>query len=293
MRPRAQRPGFTLIELLVAMVVASIIGVSFTKLLMNQSRFFDHETNIRKARSIARTASNVMLNDLRMVQDNGGVTAAAANGSSITVVVPFRFGLVCSAGALKTTVSLLPTDSGVVATAIYGGWGWRNSATGVYSLVTASNPLTSGKPVTSTSSSDCTSGGGAQITTVSMNGRTGDIKDIPTLVSSGATVGSPMFLWQKITYTFAASVAYPGKIGLWRNVANGTNEEIMAPFNASAHFEFYASGSDTPTTTPPAVSQIRGFDLVLNADSPRTVAGGSISTTKVVTSVFFKNLSSF
>lgn len=296
MRPRAPRHGFTLIELLIAMVIASVIGVSFTKLLMNQSRFFDHETNIRQARSIARNASNIMLSDLRMVQDKGGVTAAAADGKSITVVVPYRFGLVCSAGLLKTTVSLLPTDSSTIAGAIYGGWAWRNTTTGVYNVITATDPLHSGKPVTSTSSSDCTSGGGAQITTVSMNGRTGDILDIPTLVSSGATVGTTMFLWQKITYTFAVNpdtVAYPGRIGLWRNVSGGTNELLMAPFDTSAHFEFYQSGSDTPTRTPPAVTLIRGLDLVLNADSPRTVAGGTMSTTKVVTSVFFKNVSSF
>jgi prepilin-type N-terminal cleavage/methylation domain-containing protein len=297
MRTRTHPSGFTLIELLISMVIVSVIGVSFTKLLMNQSRFFDHETNIRQARSIARNASNVLLNDLRMVQDNGGVTAAAADGSSITVVVPYRFGLVCSAGLLKTTVSMLPTDSSTVAGAIYGGWGWRNSATGVYNVVTATNPLTSGKPVASTSSSDCTSGGGAQISTLSMNGRSGTILDIPTLVSSGAAVGAPMFLWQKITYKFAASSAYPGKIGLWRNITRAPSpdslEEIMAPFDASAHFEFYASGSDAPTVAPPAVTQIRGFDLVLNANSPRTVAGGTMSTSKVVTSVFFKNVSSF
>ncbi len=297
MRSRARRPGFTLIELLIAMVIASIIGVSFTKLLMNQSRFFDHETNIRQARSIARNASNILLSDLRMVQDKGGVTAAAADGKSITVVVPYRFGLVCSVGTLgiKTTVSMLPTDSSTIAGAIYAGWAWRNTTTGVYNVITATSPLTTGKPVTSTSSSDCTSGGGAQISTVSMNGRTGDILDIPTVVSSGATVGTTMFLWQKITYTFAADTSgpYPGKIALWRDVSGGTNEEIMGPFDTTAHFEFYQSGSDTPTTTPPAVTLIRGLDLVLNADSPRTVAGGTMSTTKVVTSVFFKNVSSF
>jgi prepilin-type N-terminal cleavage/methylation domain-containing protein len=296
MSPRDRRSGFTLIEMLIAMIVVSVIGASFTRLLMSQSRFFTHETNIRQARSIARNASNVMLADLRMVQDKGGVTAAAADGSSITVIVPYRFGVVCNAAALATTVSMLPTDSGAVAMAIYGGWAWRNTVTGVYNVVTATLPTTTGKPVTSASPSNCTSGGGAQVTTVSMNGRTGDILDVPTLVSSGATVGTPMFLWQKITYTFAVSTdtsAYLGRTVLWRNVSGGTNEVIMGPFDTSAHFEFYQSGSDTPTTTPPAVGLIRGFDLVLNADSPRTVAGGTMSTSKVVTSVFFKNLSSF
>jgi len=188
---------------------------------------------------------------------------------------------------------MLPTDSGTIATAIYAGWAWRNTTTGIYNVVTATAPLSTGKPVTSANPSNCTGGGGAQITTVSMNGRTGDILDIPTLVSSGATVGTAMFFWQKVTYKFAASAAFPGKIGLWRNVAGATgNEEIMGPFDSSAHFEYYTSGSDTPTTTPPSLSLIRGFDLVLNATSAKSVAGGSTSTRKVVTSVFFKNLTS-
>lgn len=297
MRSRAPRPGFTLIELLIAMVIASVIGLSFTKLLTSQNRFFDHESNIRQARSIARNASNILLSDLRMVQDKGGVTAAAADGKSITVIVPYRFGLVCNAGLLKTTVSMLPTDSSTLAGAIYGGWAWRNTTTGVYNIITATSPLTSGHPVSAANSSDCTGGGGAQIKVISMNGRNSDMLDIPTLVSSGASVGTTMFLWQKITYTFAVDTAttapYSGKVILWRNVSGGDNERLMGPFDTTAHFEFYQSGSDTPTTTPPAVTLIRGLDLVLNADSPRTVAGGTMSTSKVVTSVFFKNVSSF
>ena len=294
-RPRGGRSGFTLIELLVAMIIAGVIGAAFTRLLVSQTRFFNHEMNIRQARSVARGASNVMLADLRMVQGSTGVLAAAADGDSITLTVPYRFGLVCSVavGVSPTTVSMLPTDSGTIATALYAGWAWRNTATGLYNIVTATSPLSTGKPVTSANPSNCTSGGGAQITSVSMNGRTGDIMDIPTLVASGATVGTTMFFWQKITYKFAASTAFPGKIGLWRNVSGAaTPEEIMGPFDSSAHFEYYQSGSDTPTTAPPALSLIRGFDLVLNATSAKTVSGGTASTRKVVTSVFFKNLTS-
>ena len=296
-RPLASRPGFTLIELLVAVIIAAVIGGAFTRLLMSQTRFFDHEMNIRQARSVAREASNVMLADLRMVQGSTGVLAAASDGDSITVTVPYRFGLVCSVAlTTPTTVSMLPTDSGTIATAVYAGWAWRNPATGIYNIITATAPLSTGKPVTSANPSNCTGGGGGQITTVSMNGRTGDIMDIPTLVTSGATIGTPMFFWQKITYKFAASNAFPGKIGLWRNISRKPNpdslEEIMGPFDSSAHFEYYQSGSDTPTKTPPSLSLIRGFDLVLNATSAKSVAGGSTSTRKVVTSVFFKNLTS-
>jgi len=74
------RRGFTLIEILVAMVIVAIIGAAFTKLLASQSRYFDQQTNIRKARSVARNSMNILLSDLRMVQDRGGIESAAADG---------------------------------------------------------------------------------------------------------------------------------------------------------------------------------------------------------------------
>jgi prepilin-type N-terminal cleavage/methylation domain-containing protein len=298
--PRQFRRGFTLIEIAIALIIVGIIGAAFTKLLTSQSRFFDQQTNIRKARSVARNSMNVMLSDLRMVQDSGGIDSAASDGKLIRIKVPYRFGLVCATNGTITTVSMLPSDSSVVAMAKYGGFAWRDTLTGRYTIVTPAAPLTSDAPVASAVSSRCTGTGVGQaaLRTFSVNGRTSDILDLNAPAATGAQSVSPVFFWQRVSYSFRASNAYSGYLGLYRNVqgtASDTTEEILAPFDTSARFRFYTSGADTSVVVPPAVSSIVGIDLVLNAMSSRVVSNNvnSHSMSKVRTSVFFKNVRSF
>jgi prepilin-type N-terminal cleavage/methylation domain-containing protein len=293
---RAQR-GFTLVEVTIALMILGIIGVAATKLLMVQSRFYDKQTNMSIARSVARSSMNVVMSDLRMVQDVGGVTAASSDGRSLTVVVPYRFGLVCKASLLTVTVSMLPSDSATVAQSVYGGFAWRDSTTGTYTSVT-----TTGGPSASSNPANCTgnSGGQAQIRTVSMNGRSGSIYDLMTTgIVTAPQVGSAVFFWSKITYAFKLSsvpeYAAQGYFGLYRTVGS-TNEELLAPFDSStSRFRYYTPGLDTSTSVLPALNQIRGVDLVLNSVSPKASVDKTIahSPSYMQTSVFFKNISSF
>jgi prepilin-type N-terminal cleavage/methylation domain-containing protein len=292
----SHRRGFTLVEIIVSLVIAGIIGGAFMRLLMNQNRYFSKMTDVRSARSIARGASNIVLADLRMVQDSGGVDSVAASGKAIRILVPYRFGLVCASSSNTVTVSMLPIDSGTLAVSVYRGFAFRDSATGLYTYNWPSNPTGSGIPVPSSNPALCTGNGAgqAQIRTVSVNGRPGDILDLKTNGSSGAKANSSVFLWQHITYSFRASGIYPGRMGLWRNVEGGLNEEIMAPFDTSAGFRFYKSGKDVPETVPPPPDSVRGVDLVLTAVSPRAIANDSTpSQSRMVTSVFFKNVRKF
>lgn len=295
--PQSTRRGFTLIEIVVAMIIVGIIGAAFTKLLTSQSRFFDQQTNIRKARSVARNSMNILLSDLRMVQDIDGIDDATADGKSIQIKVPYRMGLVCGVNSNITTVSMLPSDSGAVGMAQYGGFAWRDSLTGTYTVVTPAAPATGDKPVTSSNPDLCTGSGVGQagISTYKVNGRTGEILDLKSPAATNAQMMSPVFMWQHIRYSFKASTAYPGFTGLWRDIDGLPNEEILAPFDTSAGFRFYVSGGDTSVVIPPAVSTIVGLDLVLNAMSNRVVSNNvnSHSTSKVRTSVFFKNVRSF
>jgi prepilin-type N-terminal cleavage/methylation domain-containing protein len=289
------RDGFTLAEVVVALVIAGIVGVAMTRVLTSQNQFFDQQTNQRAARDVATNAMNIMLNDLRMVQDMGGVDAVGADGKSIRVFVPYRFGLVCGTSGSVTTVSMLPTDSATSAMATYGGFAWRSPTTGLYTYV-----LPNGAPVSSASPSLCTGTGGGQasLTSVSVNGRTGDILDLKSPSATGAPVTAPVFMWQKVTYSFAASTTYPGMIALWRNLtANGvtTNEELLAPFDTSARFRFYLDGNDVSQVAVPSdLTTIRGLDIVLNALSPRASSiNNATSVTKLTTAVFFKNVRTF
>ena len=113
-RSARTRRGFTLIEMLVSVVILGAMGIAFTNFLTMQNRFFERETNAKSARSIARNSMTLLMSDLRMVQDSGGVDSASSDGKVLRVFVPFRYGLYCGTSGLKSTVSMLPSDSATV-----------------------------------------------------------------------------------------------------------------------------------------------------------------------------------
>ena len=123
MRPRR---GFSLAELLVAVVLLGIIGGALSKMIVTQMRFFDNVQVARGARSAARNSMNVMLSDLRMVMDSGGVTNVAVDNKAITVRVPYRFGVFCGNNGTISTVSMLPIDSAVSTMATFAGYAYRH-----------------------------------------------------------------------------------------------------------------------------------------------------------------------
>jgi len=292
------RRGFTLNEMLISMTILAIVGMAFTRILRYQTTYFAHETTLRTARTVARTAMNLMLSDLRAVQDSGSVDSVATDGKLVRVYVPYRYGLICTAGSSSATVSLLPSDSASSNMSVYKGFAYRNN-TGRYTYVFpgGGNPTDSDIPVTSTNAAACTGTASdqAQISTVSVSGHTGDILDLKFSGGGPAIPAiTPVFLFQRVSYSFRASNVYPGALGLWRNVEHGQNEELAAPFDTSARFRFYQTGDETSRETPTALGDIRGLELVLVAKSPRASSSSTSSNTvKLVTSVFFKNVRSF
>jgi prepilin-type N-terminal cleavage/methylation domain-containing protein len=287
-RMKRRRSGFSLAEMLVAVVLLGVVGGALTRLVIDQMRFFDYIQVSRGARSAARNSMNVLLSDLRMVQDSGGITAVANDNKSITVNVPYSFGVFCGTSGGVSTVSMLPTDSATLAFARFAGYGWRNRTSGRYTIV-STNTL----PVNSSTPTRCTGTGTGEagIKTVTISGRSGLVLDITPAIASTTTLGVPVMFYQSITYSFAASTLYPGKIGLWRAVGNGgVTEELMAPFTSDARFRYYKAGDDTSRTTAPALSDIRGVAMVLTTEGSRTPAGQDApSQSKMMTSVFFKN----
>jgi prepilin-type N-terminal cleavage/methylation domain-containing protein len=282
-----RRSGFSLAEALVAMVILGVISAALTRMVVEQMRFFDNAQSVRSARSAARNSMQVMLSDLRMVEaDSAGVRSATT--SSITVRVPYRQGIVCGTAASKTTVSMVPVDSEVGSMAVYAGYAYRpRGSTGLYNYPSGATTVTASSQPTV-----CTTTAG--IKTISMNGRTGEIFDLTPVITMDASanvVGIAVFFYQTVTYSFAASTLYPGYYGLWRTVAGGTTEELMAPFKSTSGFMFYTAGADASTSAVPSpLSNITGVDVVLYAVGSRTPAGRTTPPEqKMITSVFFKN----
>ena len=86
------RRGFTIAELVIAMVVMAILGTALARILIDNSRFVSRQDAMMESRATARAAMQAMVAELHMVPDSGLLAAA---GDSVTVTVPYAFGMTC------------------------------------------------------------------------------------------------------------------------------------------------------------------------------------------------------
>lgn len=274
------RPGFTLPDVLVSLVVMGVIGASLAQVMTVQSRMYQTQEGRSQARAVSRGATTILLADLRMVETGGGVIAASP--TSITLRVPVEMGIVCTASS-PATIAMAPVDSAVLHTVnpnAFGGYAWRTS-TGSYTYVDGSFSATDQQSWAST----CT-GLTPSITPVPG----GRIIRITSGGVAGASAGTPLFLYQQVTYSLSNSATVPGRLGLWRSIpAQSIAEEIVAPFDNSATFRFYTDASSTPQATVPPLTDIRGIELQLTGINERAGNTNLEERTPLTTSVFFKN----
>jgi prepilin-type N-terminal cleavage/methylation domain-containing protein len=269
------RHGVTLLELMVTIVILAILGTGLTRLITSQARFYEHQGAGRTARSVSRAAVNVLLSEMRMVEAPGGVVAASP--TSVTLRVPFAVGLVCGPVAGATTLTLLPADSAMLAEPGFSGYAWRNNA-GAYTYVEVGAAIGNSVPA------PCTAAG---VTPVPG----GRIVAVAPALPAGATAGTAVLLFRRITYDFANSTALPGRLALWRRVqSTGAAEELVAPFDASARFRFFALDAADAQDAAPPLGNLRGLELVLVGESegsPRITSAPRRAS--VTTAVFFRN----
>jgi hypothetical protein len=263
------------------MVIMGIIGVALSTLILSQSRFYDNQAQRRRARFVSRAAGNAALSDLRMVEATGGVVSATP--TLLTVRVPYAEGLACGHNGGSSTLALFPVDSTVYANAGFSGYAWRDSL-GNYTYVEAGTSVGAGDPAVCAAAN----------VSVLPTGRAVAVTPavFPALYPALTEVGSPVLLFQRITYEFKASTAMPGRTALWRTVvATGQTDELVAPFDTSAKFRFYAVNSDTAQSAVPVpVTNIRGFELNFTSQSDHVPEGSAaVNASRVVTAVFFNN----
>ena len=262
--------------MLIGLVITSIIGALLGRLLISQARFYDKQAASHDARAVSRSALNMMLSDLRMVETGGGLTFAS--DTAIVARVPYALGVVCGTAGGVTTVSILPTDSVAYATAGPTGIAWRDSA-GVFSYVTSGVTFSAG------TAANCTA---ASVTTLAG----GQLVNVSPALPSGAQTGHPVFLVQDLRYAFRPSTAIPGRRGLYRVVVStGSTDELVAPLDTAARFRFFALNGATAQAAPPSpLTNLRGLEVTLTGQSELTPGGASApSRAPFTTAVYFKN----
>ena len=244
--------GFTLIELLIGMTVTAILGVALARILISDSRFVGRQEAMIDARHAARAAMNLMTVELRMVGDDGLLAAAP---ESVTVQVPYSYGVTCNPSGTDLIVSLMPRDSLMYATAVLDGMAWRDN-TGTYNRITG---------ISVSGSSDMAACQADSIRVVP-GGELIAVSGIPGVLPGPGRI---MYLYQTVTYWFTASSEIPGRVGLWRKAGGDAAEELVAPFDSTAGFGCLVGPSLQVQTCPPGggLSTVRGLELRLSGES--------------------------
>jgi prepilin-type N-terminal cleavage/methylation domain-containing protein len=260
MRPR----GFALVELLVALVLSGIIGIALVRLVVVQARFTSSQDGLMQARSTARAALNVLNEELRMVSEGGLV---AANRDSVTLRVPYAFAVACLQFSGWRIAALLPADSAQYASAQPSGYAWRN-AVGRWNFVepvgvAGVSPLFCQAPFTMPG-----------VNVISAPGWSGRAVVINPN-AAGMQVGTPFYLYQRVTYVFAPSATISGTRALWRAVPGaGLRDELVAPFDTATRFSFLTGDTlGVVSAAPASLDSVRGVDVRLVALSNKPPEG--------------------
>ena len=290
---RSTRAGLTLVELLVAMTVTAIVGAALIQVILAQNRSSGNNEAWRTARSVSRGSLNRLLADLEVVNADSALEAGATS-QSITLRVPYAFGVACTA-SMPLVASVLPVDNAVWAAARFAGWAWRDAATGKYRYRMTTTGLGAGVPTV------CDPGASIRTLTAAEGGGTAgrvvQFTSPGTMGTSGGysglvpSIGMSVMLLQRVRYYFGPSSLPTGGMALFRDVIGGTSEELAAPFDTTARFRFYVIGSDVPQDAVPSpITMTRGIELHLDGMS-ETVPQGSTTNKRMqlTTSIFFKN----
>ena len=274
---KVSRRGMSLVELLVGMLMLAIIGMSMTKIMLSQARYYSHQKVSNAARNVSRGPLNRVVSDLRMVEARGGVVFAS--DTAIEMRVPYSMGIVCGTSG-GTHISMLPADSAMVAAPGYTGYAWRGG-NGVYRYKESSHVKDVG------TLSVCNANSVLTLTTQGAK-----VVRISPALPDTASVGTPVFLYRKIRYAFRNSAALPGTKGLFRTVVSaGTTEELSAPYDATAKFRFFVASSTTAQAAAPSnLATLRGIEMQMPGMSEK-IAKGSTGRYKSPfnTAIFFKN----
>jgi len=280
----------TLIEVLITITLLAVVGGALLRLLTSQIRFADSDIAAKDARDVSRLALNALATDVRMVDADSGI--AIATPDSFVVLAPYALGLVCGPGAAGgSVISLLPYDSAAYAEGGYAGYAYIDTTTSgtsyskIYQYVYSATAPTTIDSATAVTTAPCLTA----TNRVSVF-RVGAVTVTPAIPDRSRYQAAILF--RQVVYSLKSSTTMSGYKGMFRRVVGGARgeEEIVAPFDASATFNYYLrTGAKVSSAAGANRPLIRGIELQLNGTTTRVVAGTTRKTAPMTTAIFFKN----
>jgi prepilin-type N-terminal cleavage/methylation domain-containing protein len=277
------RAGFTLAEVLIALVLTTIIGAAITSVFVTQAGFYDRQEKLNSARGVSRGAMNVLMSEMRMIEQVQGVDSATA--TRIVLRVPYAMGVTCGLTLGSLAVRYAPTDTTFLNANVYSGYAWRDTL-GVYQY----RDMPAQAPNLNSGGATCD---GVNVASIPSGGTLRVSADLVDTALGSVSPGLPVFLYMKVAYEFRNSAEFPGRTALWRRtLRNGVDEELVAPFGPNARFRFYTDDSTDAQDNPPAQAQLNrltGIEIVMDGQSERPELDGSRASVPLRTAIFFKN----
>ena len=265
----ARASGFTLVETIIALVLSSIVLVLVSTTFLVQNQFYAGQAQMAGAHDNARTATELIANEVRAVK-HLGITVAGRR--TLAVRSALTVGVVCfaegSAGGSADVLSdggeaALDTDE-VAGVALLdqstGDWDYRNAAWATLNGSAAS------------SAGNCYANGADTTAAYSEFHR---LSNLSTIYGATPPVGAVLMLFRETRYTIESSALDSTTLALFRKSYAGSPVEFATGIDTTARFRYRVSGSYLDTVTAGSIASIDAIRIVADARKAAVTGGRS------------------
>lgn len=265
--PFLGRRGLTLVELLVALVLLGIVSAGIYRVLVNNQRIYQSQTQRIDLQQNIRAAVTILPAEFRELDASDG-DVLAAGATSITIRAMRQLAIVCNTPAILGAglpVTLVIRDVPFFSTRDFrvgdqiflyyeGDEATRNDDSWILGTIRSITPgaLCSDVPLTANS--------GGRTVVVNLNFGTvlhpNGVTVLPQIAQTGRIqMGAPMRGWEQVTYRLYQAPDGNNYIGM----DNGTGlQPLIGPVLANG---FALAYFDSTGAANPAVSQIARIDI--------------------------------
>ncbi|MGH7672328.1 MAG: prepilin-type N-terminal cleavage/methylation domain-containing protein [Gemmatimonadales bacterium] len=284
------RRGFTLVELLVALVLFGVVSTAIYRVLVNNQRIYQAQTQRIDLQQNIRAAVSILPAELRELDAADG-DLIAMSPTAITVRAPRQLGIICGAPVIGPLVGNVAPVTMLIRTPLYGS---RNL-----------NPATDQLLVYYEGNQGATNDDGWLIGSITQDLAAGNCADgfnspawqyVASLrfgvnqvaITGNIPNGAPVRGFEPVTYSVYQ--AADGRWYLGYQAGGGTTQPLIGPVRDAngVLFEYFTS-TGAATTVPVQVAQIRITLWGQTAQLVHKAGARDYVTDSIVTTVALRN----